>query len=125
MNKIEDIRKRRQAAHQRLLATKSKVYQAFLEMEAAAYADGALPRKTKELIAVGASVVLDCESCMEWHITQAARAGATRGEIFEAIEVGIELGGGRATVSARFALEAMDLICGAQTSAQPNSRPSS
>jgi AhpD family alkylhydroperoxidase len=77
-------------------------------MEKAAYADGSLPKKTKELIAVGISVTMDCESCMQWHIEQAAKAGATFKEVLEAIEVGIEMGGGPATVSARFALEVMD-----------------
>lgn len=114
MNRIEDIRKRRLHAHQQLLAIKSKVYEGFLAMEAAAFADGALPRKTKELIAVGISVVIDCESCMEWHITQAARSGATREEVLEAVEVGIEMGGGPATVAARFALEVMDTVFAAK-----------
>ena len=108
--KIQDIRKRRQHAHRRLLDMKSKVYQAFLSMEQATYADGALPRKAKELIAVGISVVINCESCMEWHITQAARCGASQQEVLEAVEVGIEMAGGPATVSARFALEVMDEV---------------
>lgn len=90
------------------MALKSPVYQAFLEMEEAAYSDGALHKKTKELIAVGISVVIDCESCMQWHIEQAAQAGATLQEVLEAMEVGIEMGGGPATVSARFALEVME-----------------
>jgi AhpD family alkylhydroperoxidase len=110
MSRIEEIRELRQQAHRQLLDAKSKVYEAFLAMERATYVDGALPKKTKELIAIGISVVIDCESCMEWHITQAARAGATRAEVLEAVEVGIEMGGGPATVSARFALEAMEVI---------------
>jgi AhpD family alkylhydroperoxidase len=114
MNKIEQIKKRRQEAHRQLLGMKSKVYEAFLAMEAATYADGALPKKAKELIAVGISVVIDCESCMEWHVTQAARCGASRQEVLEAVEVGIEMGGGRATVSTRFALEVMDEVFGAK-----------
>ena len=108
--KIEDIRKQRQHAHRRLLDMKSMVYQAFLAMEQATYADGALPRKAKELIAVGIAVVINCESCIEWHVTQAARCGASQPEVLEAIEVGIEMAGGPATVSARFALEMMEEV---------------
>jgi AhpD family alkylhydroperoxidase len=110
MGKIEEINVQRALAHARLLELKSPVYEAFLAMERATYADGALPKKNKELIAVGISVVTDCESCMQWHIEQAAKAGATQREVLEAIEVGIEMGGGRATVSARFALEVMDKV---------------
>ena len=60
------------------------------------------------MIAVGISVVIDCESCKQWHIEQAAKAGASMQDVLEALEVGIEMGGGPATVSARFALDVMD-----------------
>lgn len=113
MTKIEEIRTRRRQAHQQLRDMKSKVYEAFLAMESVTYADGALLKKAKELIAVGISVVIDCESCMEWHITQAARDGASRQEVLEALEVAMEMAGGPATASARFALEVMDEVFGA------------
>jgi AhpD family alkylhydroperoxidase len=112
MDKLEEITRKRKKAHAKLVALKSPVYRAFLEMEKATYSDGALPKKVKELIAVGISVVIDCESCMQWHIEQAAQAGATTGEVLEAVEVGIEMGGGPATVSARFALEVMESVYG-------------
>jgi AhpD family alkylhydroperoxidase len=108
MDKFEELSMRRKRAHAQMVGLKSKVYEGFLEMEAAAFADGALPKKQKELIALGISVVKDCESCMQWHIEQAAKVGASFEELFEAIEVGIEMGGGPATVSARFALEVME-----------------
>jgi len=110
MDQLEEITAKRKRAHARFVALKSKVYRGFLEMERAAYADGALPKKQKELIAVGISVVKDCESCMQWHIEQAVAAGASLEEVFEAVEVAMEMGGGRATVSARFALEVMDSL---------------
>lgn len=110
MDKIEEIQAKRKAAHAKLLSLKSKVYKRFLQMEQATYSDGALSKKQKELIAVGVSVVVNCESCMEWHITQADAAGATMREVLEAVEVGMELGGGSATVSARFALEVMEHV---------------
>jgi len=108
MSKIDEISRARKKAHGLLKSLGSKVYDAFLHMEAATYSDGALPKKVKELIAVGISVHGDCESCMQWHIDQAASAGATLREVLEAVEVGIEMGGGPATVSARFALEVME-----------------
>jgi AhpD family alkylhydroperoxidase len=110
MDRLKEISENREKAHLKFLSLKSKVYEAFLEMEKAAYCDGALPKKIKELIAVGISVVIDCESCMQWHIEQAAKAGASERETLEAVEVGIEMGGGPATVSARFALDVMEAI---------------
>jgi len=108
MSETERIVKRRKEAHAKLQALKSPVYEAFLEMEKAAYTDGALPKRAKELIAVGISVAIDCGSCMQWHIEQAAQSGASMREVLEAVEVGMEMGGGPATVSARFALEVME-----------------
>ena len=108
MDKLDEISHKRKKAHQRLIDLKSKVYETFLQMEHATYSDGALPRKTKELIAIGISVQTNCESCMQWHIEQAAKCGATMREVLEAVEVGIEMGAGRMTVASRFALDVMD-----------------
>ena len=112
MSKLEEMSKRRAEAHAQLLAFDSKVYKAFLDMERLAFSDGDLTRHTKELIAVGISVVINCESCMQWHIKQAAKAGASKREVLEAVEVGIEMGGGPATTHARFALEVMAEVFG-------------
>ena len=110
--KLDDLTQIRKWAHQKLIDKGSKVYRAFTQMERAAFSDGALKKKEKELIATGISVCLDCESCMQWHIVQAAAAEATYDEVLEAVEVGIEMGGGPATVSARFALQVMEVVFG-------------
>jgi AhpD family alkylhydroperoxidase len=110
MGKLKELTRKRKEAHSKLLALNSKVYKAFLEMEEAAFSDGALLKKHKELIAVGISIVINCESCMQWHIEQAVEAGANHDQILEAIEVGIEMGGGPATVSSRFALDVMEEV---------------
>ena len=110
MDRLGQLSRQRKKAHAKLVALDSKVYSAFLEMERAAFSDGALPKQTKELIAVGISVAINCESCMQWHIEQAAGAGADERQILEALEVGMEMGGGPATASARFALEVMESV---------------
>jgi AhpD family alkylhydroperoxidase len=105
--KIENIIQTRKEAHSFYLK-KSNVYQAFTEMEGRTYKTGALGRKEKELIAVGISIVINCESCMEWHIKQTLDCNASEEEIIEAIEVGIEMSGGPGTVSARFAMNVLE-----------------
>ncbi len=112
MDELRRLSSQRKKAHKRLLDLKSGTYAAFLDMERATYRDGHLPKKAKELIAVGISVVIDCRSCMQWHIEQAAEGGATLKEILEAVEVGMEMGGGPATVSARFALTVLEDVFG-------------
>ena len=80
----------------------------FLLRRKSSYKDGALAKKYKELVAVGISIVMNCESCLEWHIKQALDDGASQKEILEAIEVGIEMSGGPGTVSARFAMAVLE-----------------
>lgn len=106
--KIRGIIEDRKNAHDQLMARRSKVYESFLEMERNAFSSGSLDKKVKELIALGISIVTNCESCMEWHIKQALDLGANEEEVIEAIEVGIEMGGGPATVATRFALRVME-----------------
>jgi AhpD family alkylhydroperoxidase len=108
MDKLKEISRKRKIAHKKLLDLDSPTYKAFLELEKVTFSDGALSKKNKELIAVGISVVINCESCMQWHIEQAAKSGAMAKEVLEAVEVGMEMGGGPATVSARFALDVME-----------------
>jgi AhpD family alkylhydroperoxidase len=105
--KIDKIIRLRKKAHA-FYSKRSKVYKSFLEMENNTYIDRALRKKDKELIAIGISVVTNCESCMEWHIKQALDDGASQDEIVEAIEVGIEMSGGPGTVSARFAMNVLE-----------------
>jgi AhpD family alkylhydroperoxidase len=112
MEKLKELSRKRKEAHQKLLKLNSNVYKAFLKLEKAAFSEGAITKKNKELIAIGISVVENCESCMQWHIEQAVKSGATMQEVLEAVEVGIEMGGGPATVSARFALDVMDTVFG-------------
>ena len=106
-NKIEKIIKSRKKAHA-FFSKKSNVYRSFVGMEQNTYKDGSLSKMQKELIAIGISVVINCESCMEWHIKQALDDGATEEMVIEAIEVGIEMAGGPATASARFALNVLE-----------------
>ena len=105
--KIEGIIRARKTAHS-YFSKKSKVYQSFMDMEQNTYKNGKLSKLQKEMIAIGISIVQNCESCMEWHIKEALDDGATEDEILEAIEVGIEMSGGPGTVAARFAMNVLD-----------------
>jgi len=85
-----------------------KTYKPFLELEEKTFKDGVLNRRTKELMALSISIVTKCEPCMEWHLDQAIQNGATDEEIFETIDVSIEMGGGQAGAYARFVVKALD-----------------
>jgi len=106
--KIKKIILDRKEAHNKLISIGSKTYKAFIDLERETFSDGNLKKMHKELIALGISVIINCESCMEWHINEALEAGASDQQIIEAIEVAIEMGGGPATVSSRFALKVLE-----------------
>ena len=106
-SKIEKIIKDRKKAHGYLIEN-SKVYNSFVKLENETFKSNNISKKNKELIAIGISIILNCESCLEWHIHEALQDGATENEIIEAMEVGIEMGGGPATVSTRFGLKILE-----------------
>jgi AhpD family alkylhydroperoxidase len=53
------------------------------------YKPSTLDRKTKELIAIAASLASHCQGCLEGHIQKALKSGATREEISEAIIIAL------------------------------------
>jgi AhpD family alkylhydroperoxidase len=71
--------------------------QAALEALAkAVFADGALPTKTKQIIAVAVAHVTQCPYCINGHTKAALRVGATPEELMEAIWVAAEMRAGAA-----------------------------
>jgi AhpD family alkylhydroperoxidase len=80
----------------------------FAALHKAAFADGAVSRKTKELIAVAIAVAGHCDGCIAYHVYGAIKAGATRQELTEAIGVAILMGGGPAMVYGCEALAALE-----------------
>ena len=104
--KIEQSIQDRKTLH-RQFHEKVKTYKAFLEVEKIAFQDGTLDKKTKELMALAIGIVNKCEPCMEWHLEQALLAGAKDEEIYETIDVAIEMGGGQAGAYARFVMKAL------------------
>jgi AhpD family alkylhydroperoxidase len=105
--KINNCISDRKKLHTRFLKN-CKSYKSFLNLEEKTFSNGALSKKHKELMALSVSIVTKCEQCMEWHTQQAYLAEATDEEIYETIDVAIEMGGGPAAAYARFALNALD-----------------
>jgi AhpD family alkylhydroperoxidase len=92
--------------HRELRRAIPDVYEGFRELSTAAFADGALDRKTKELIAMAIGVVEGCDGCVASHGQAAARAGATCQEAAEAIGVAFLMHGGPATIHGARAYDA-------------------
>jgi AhpD family alkylhydroperoxidase len=72
------------------------------------FADGALPTKTKQLIAVAVAHVTQCPYCIRGHTKAALRCGATPQELMEAIWVAAEMRAGGAYAHSTVSLTAMN-----------------
>jgi len=78
----------------------------FAAMHKSAMADGALPSRIKELMALVVGVVEHCDGCVAYHARGAVPAGATEEEVAEALGVALLMNGGPASVWAPRALAA-------------------
>jgi AhpD family alkylhydroperoxidase len=83
------------------------IHAAFDEFSRRVFADGALPVKTKQLIAVAVAHVTQCPYCIKGHTKDALRHGATRQELMEAIWVAAEMRAGGAYAHAAISLATM------------------
>ncbi|MDQ6912506.1 MAG: carboxymuconolactone decarboxylase family protein [Verrucomicrobiota bacterium] len=77
---------------------------AFWAFDKAAVADGVVPVKYKELIAVAMALTTQCPYCIDIHANNARNAGATEEEIAEAAMVAASLRAGAAVTHATHAL---------------------
>jgi AhpD family alkylhydroperoxidase len=79
------------------------------------FADGALPQKIKELIAVAVAHATQCPYCIRGHTERALRKGATEQELMEAIWVAVEMRAGGAYAHSNLALDTMNQIASKHT----------
>lgn len=91
--------------------------QGFSALAQGATKDGALDRKTKELIALAIGVATRCDGCIGFHSEALVRLGATRQEVEEALAMAVYMGGGPALMYAADALDAFAQFAPAQESA--------
>jgi len=80
------------------------VMTAFWAFDRAAVADGAIPVKYKELIAVAVALTTQCPYCIDIHSGNARKAGATDAEMVEAAMIAAALRAGAAVTHATHAL---------------------
>jgi len=80
-------------------------WKAFRAFDEAAFKDGAIPLKYKELIAVAVALTTQCPYCIEIHAKKAKKAGATEQELAETSLVTAALRAGGAVTHATHTLE--------------------
>jgi AhpD family alkylhydroperoxidase len=93
-----------------------RIHDAFTAFSESVFAEGALPTKTKQLIAVAAAHVTQCPYCIRGHTKAALRHGATAAEIMEAIWVAAEMRAGAAYAHSALALDTIEEVKARQQS---------
>jgi|SRR5690606_13078038 len=84
-----------------------ETFAAWREFSKSVFAEGALPARTKQLIAVAVAHVTQCPYCIRGHSREAVRLGASQQELMEAIWVAAEMRAGGAYAHALVALDAV------------------
>jgi AhpD family alkylhydroperoxidase len=85
-----------------------EIHDAFQAFSRQTFADGALPAKMKQVIAVAVAHVTQCPYCIEGHTKAALRQGASQQEIMEAIWIAAEMRAGGAYAHSTLAIRIMN-----------------
>jgi AhpD family alkylhydroperoxidase len=112
-DRLTEFEAYRERMNRRILEEKEHLgTKRFFALDAAAYRDGALDARTKELLGLVASLVLRCNDCVDYHLGKCVEAGFSDEELDEALHVGLVVGGSIVIPHLRHAVETVDLLRG-------------
>ena len=103
-----EITRRISAELKKLRKDIPETMQGFSALAKAATSDGALDRKTKELIALAIGIATRCDGCIGFHTEALVRLGATRQEVEETLGMAVYMGGGPSLMYAADAIGAFE-----------------
>lgn len=92
-NKVQEYRESRERLNQSIADRKHKGINRFFRLDTAAYEDGALDPRTKEIAGLSASMVLRCDDCITYHLLRCKELGMSDDEIMDVFNVGLVVGG--------------------------------
>ena len=96
--------------NEKLLGSNHLGIKRFFALDTQAYEDGALDKKTKELMGLVASAVLRCDDCITYHVKQCASIGVNREEFLDAFNVALVVGGSITIPHLRRAIDRVDQL---------------
>ena len=108
MSQVEAFNAYRQKMNDRILSEDNKVIKRFFNLDTNAYAEGALPVKTKEMLGLISSLVLRCDDCVRYHLGKCYENGVTSDELMEILAIGNLVGGSICIPHTRRAVEYWD-----------------
>lgn len=88
--------------------TQPDLMTAFSQLAAAGTKDGALDKKTRELVALGIAVASRCDDCIGFHVQTLVKLGMTKPELEDVLATAVYMGGGPSMMYATHALTAFE-----------------
>ncbi|MFW6347699.1 MAG: carboxymuconolactone decarboxylase family protein [Cyclonatronaceae bacterium] len=107
---LQQFRRERAEADSKIMELGHLGVKRFFNLDTNTYRDGELPGKTKELLGLVASAVLRCNDCIDYHLEQCARAGWTKAELTDALNVALIVGGSIVIPHFRHAVRTMEQL---------------
>lgn len=93
MNQVEEFNAYRSEMTEKLLDENNKVLKRIFNLDTNAFHEGALDKKTKEMLGLVASLVLRCDDCVKYHLESSHKEGVQKEEIMEILSIGTLIGG--------------------------------
>lgn len=92
-NIVDSFNDYRAKMNDKILADNNKIVKRIFNLDTNAFQEGALPKKTKELLGLGNSLVLRCDDCVRYHLEACYNLGLSKEEVVEAMSVSLLIGG--------------------------------
>ncbi len=106
--KVEQFKKERDAYNEILARYANSSQKRFYGLDASTYENGALDKKTKELLGFVASLVLRCDDCILYHLIQCHKEGVDSKELADTVAIGLLVGGSITIPHIRRAMKVWD-----------------
>ena len=114
--RVEEFHSFRKKMNERILGVDNRTVKRFFSVDTLTYQPGRLDTKTKEMMGLVASMVLRCDDCVSYHITQCKEMGVTEEEFFEIFSVALTVGGSIVIPHLRRAVAFLDDLTSGESS---------
>lgn len=92
-NIVEEFNAYRSKMNEKLLDDNNKILKRIFNLDTNAFAEGALSKRTKELLGLGNSMVLRCDDCVRYHLEACYKLKIPKEEVVEALSISLLIGG--------------------------------
>ena len=92
-NLISEFNEYREKTNELILSKNNLVIKRLYNLDTNTYEEGALDKKTKEMLGLVASMVLRCDDCIKYHLGKSHELGVTTEQMYEVFAVANIVGG--------------------------------